>query len=149
MIYNRCVGTKFCLNNCPYKVRRFNFFNYKKDDRFADSNPSQDEWGKMVLNPDVVGRSRGVMEKCSMCIQKIQHGKLTAKKESRKLRDGEIQMACEAACPTHAIKFGDGNDKNSEVTQLREDPRRYYLLEELDTQPSVHYLTKVRNKSKA
>jgi molybdopterin-containing oxidoreductase family iron-sulfur binding subunit len=149
MIYNRCVGTKFCLNNCPYKVRRFNWFNYKNDDKFADVNPSQDDWGKMVLNPDVVVRARGVMEKCSMCIQRIQEGKLTAKKGGRKLVDGDIQTACASACPTHAIKFGDVNDETSEMAELKENPRSYYLLEELDTQPSVRYLTKVRNKNKA
>ncbi len=149
MIYNRCVGTKFCLNNCPYKVRRFNWFNYKDDNKFADVNPSQDDWGRMVLNPDVVVRSRGVMEKCSMCIQRIQAGKLTAKKDRRKLVDGDIQTACAAACPTHAIKFGDVNDETSEMAELKENPRAYYLLDELNTQPSVRYLTKVRNKNKA
>jgi len=149
MIYNRCVGTKFCLNNCPYKVRRFNWFSYTNNAQFADVNPAQDDWGKMVLNPDVVVRSRGVMEKCSMCIQRIQDGKLTAKKEGVKLKEGDIQMACASACPTHAIIFGDRNEESSEVTKLDADPRRYYLLEELDTQPSVHYLTKVRNKNKA
>jgi molybdopterin-containing oxidoreductase family iron-sulfur binding subunit len=148
MIYNRCVGTKFCLNNCPYKVRRFNWFNYNSS-KFADVNPAQDDWGRMVLNPDVTVRSRGVMEKCSMCVQRIQEGKLKTKKKGEKLQDGEIQMACASACPTNAITFGDANDKNSKVAQLNNDPRRYYLLEELDTQPSVHYLTKVRNKKKA
>ena len=148
MIYNRCVGTKYCMNNCPYKVRRFNWFSYPKDHRFEKINPSNDDLGKMVLNPDVVVRSRGVMEKCSMCYQRIQEGKLNAKKERRKLKDGEIQMACAAACPTNAITFGDGNDPDTEVAKLRKDPRTYYLLEELNTQPSVNYLIKVRNKNK-
>lgn len=149
MIYNRCVGTKFCMNNCPYKVRRFNWFSYINDDKFANVNPSQDDWGKMVLNPDVVVRSRGVMEKCSMCIQRIQEGKLKAKKERRKLVDGDIQTACSAACPTHAIKFGDVNDESGQTAQIKDNPRSYYLLEELNVQPSVRYLTKVRNKNKA
>lgn len=149
MVYNRCVGTKFCLNNCPYKVRRFNWFSYLNDDRFANVNPAQDDMGRMVLNPDVVVRSRGVMEKCSMCIQRIQGGKLTAKKEKRKIRDGEFQTACAAACPTHAIIFGDKNDPESKVAKNEKDPRRYFLLEELDVQPTVHYLTKVRNENKA
>ena len=149
MIYNRCVGTKFCLNNCPYKVRRFNWFSYNNNDKFADVNPAYNDWERMVLNPDVTVRARGVMEKCSMCVQRIQDGKLTAKKSKQKLKDGEIQTACATACPTNAITFGDVNDENSKVAELNNDPRRYYLLEELNTQPSVHYLTKVRNKTKA
>ena len=149
MIYNRCVGTKFCLNNCPYKVRRFNWFSYNNNDKFADVNPAYNDLDRMVLNPDVTVRARGVMEKCSMCVQRIQEGKLTAKKSKQKLKDGEIQTACATACPTNAITFGDVNDENSKVAQLNNDPRRYYLLEELNTQPSVHYLTKVRNKTKA
>jgi len=149
MVYNRCVGTKFCLNNCPYKVRRFNWFSYLNDNKFENVNPAQDDMGRMVLNPDVVVRSRGVMEKCSMCIQRIQDGKLTAKKEKRKIKDGEFQTACAAACPTHAIVFGDKNDPESKVAQNEKDPRSYFLLEELDVQPTVHYLTKVRNENKA
>lgn len=149
MVYNRCVGTKFCLNNCPYKVRRFNWFNYNDNTDFASVNPAQDDLGRMVLNPDVTVRARGVMEKCSMCVQRIQEGKLKAKKEGRKIKDGEFTVACATACPTDGIVFGDVNDPKSKVAELREDPRRYYLLEELNTQPSVHYLTKVRNKNKA
>jgi len=146
MAYNRCVGTKFCLNNCPYKVRRFNWFSYQNDNKFANVNPAQDDMGRMVLNPDVVVRSRGVMEKCSMCIQRIQAGKLTAKKEGRKIVDGEFQTACASACPTHAITFGDKNNPESQVSKNEADPRSYFLLEELDVQPTVNYMIKVRNK---
>ena len=146
MVYNRCVGTKFCLNNCPYKVRRFNWFSYQNDTKFADVNPAQDDRGRMVLNPDVVVRSRGVMEKCSMCIQRIQSGKLVAKREGRKIKDGEFQTACASACPTHAITFGDKNDPRSVVSRNQADPRSYFLLEELNVQPTVNYMTKVRNK---
>jgi Fe-S-cluster-containing dehydrogenase component len=146
MIYNRCVGTRYCANNCPYKVRRFNWFNYSENAEF-DFNMN-DDLGKMVLNPDVVVRSRGVMEKCSMCVQKIQDGKLTAKKENRKLQDGEIQTACSQSCPTKAITFGDINLKGSEIAKLKEDERKYYLLEEVGVKPNVFYLTKVRNVEK-
>lgn len=147
MAYNRCVGTKFCLNNCPYKVRRFNWFSYTNDKSFAKVNPAQDDMGRMVLNPDVVVRSRGVMEKCSMCIQRIQTGKLVAKKEGRKIIDGEFQTACASSCPTNAITFGDKNDPESQVSKNQADPRSYFLLEELNIQPTVNYLTKVRNKN--
>ena len=144
MTYNRCIGTRYCLNNCPYKVRRFNWFNYKDNDNF-DYNMN-DDLGKMVLNPDVTVRARGVMEKCSMCIQNIQKAKLDAKKEGRKVRDGEIDCACETACDTGAIVFGDMLDKSSRVAKEKKDPRSYVLLEEFNTQPSVFYKTKVRNK---
>jgi molybdopterin-containing oxidoreductase family iron-sulfur binding subunit len=143
MAYNRCVGTRYCANNCPYKVRRFNWFKYSDNAEF-DFNMN-DDLGKMVLNPDVVVRSRGVMEKCTMCVQRIQEGRLTAKKEGRKLVDGEIQTACAQACPTNAITFGDYNDKQSQLSIAKEDSRMYHLLEEINTQPSVLYLTKVRN----
>ena len=145
MTYNRCVGTRYCANNCPFKVRRFNWFEYDTNSRFANVNPSQDDLGRMVLNPDVVVRSRGVMEKCSMCIQRIQEGKLTAKKEMRKIVDGEIQTACSKSCPTNAIIFGDLNDENSEIAKWAADERAYHVLEEIGVQPSVSYLTKVRN----
>ena len=144
MTYNRCIGTRYCLNNCPYKVRRFNWFNYKDNDNF-DYNMN-DDLGKMVLNPDVTVRARGVMEKCSMCVQNIQKAKLDAKKEGRKVRDGEIDCACETACDTGAIVFGDMLDKSSRVVKEKKDPRSYVLLEEFNTQPSVFYKTKVRNK---
>ena len=145
MTYNRCIGTRYCLNNCPYKVRRFNWFNYKDNDNF-DYNMN-DDLGKMVLNPDVTVRARGVMEKCSMCIQNIQKTKLDAKKERRKVRDGEINCACETACDTGAIVFGDALDEKSRISKEKKHPRTYALLEELNTQPSVFYKTKVRNKN--
>lgn len=143
MAYNRCVGTRYCANNCPYKVRRFNWFKYSDNVEF-DFNMN-DDLGKMVLNPDVVVRSRGIMEKCTMCVQRIQEGKLNAKKDGRKIADGEIQTACAQACPTNAIIFGDYNNTESQLAVAKEDPRMYHLLEELNTQPSVLYLTKVRN----
>ena len=146
MTYNRCIGTRYCMNNCPYKVRRFNWFNYKDNDNF-DFNMN-DDLGKMVLNPDVTVRARGVMEKCSMCIQNIQKTKLDAKRERRKVRDGEVSIACETACDTGAIVFGDALDSNSRISKEKKHPRTYALLEELNTQPSVFYKTKVRNKNK-
>ncbi len=144
MAYNRCVGTRYCANNCPYKVRRFNWFKYSDNNQF-DYNMN-DALGKMVLNPDVVVRSRGVMEKCSMCVQRIQYGKLDAKKQGRRLKDGEINTACAQSCPTNAITFGDYNDKESRLSQQAKDERAYHVLEELDVQPSIYYQTKVRNK---
>jgi MoCo/4Fe-4S cofactor protein with predicted Tat translocation signal len=151
MAYNRCIGTRYCANNCAYKVRRFNWFNYIGNSKFADVNPAMDDLGRMVLNPDVVVRSRGVMEKCTMCVQNIQAGKLKAKKEGRKVVDGDIETACSAACSTGAIIFGDLNDKGTEVSkgsnasERAADPRAYLLLEEVGTRPNVYYLTKVRN----
>lgn len=147
MTYNRCVGTRYCANNCPFKVRRFNWFNYNGNADFA-FNPTQDDLGRMVLNPDVVVRARGVMEKCSMCIQRIQAGKLEAKKAGRKLVDGDIVSACSEACPTNAILFGDLNDPDSAISKLRkqeENERNYFVLDELGIKPAVSYLTKVRN----
>src|SRR5690606_10960376 len=144
MAYNRCVGTRYCANNCPYKVRRFNWFLYSENDEF-DFNMNND-LGRMVLNPDVVVRSRGVMEKCSMCIQMTQNTILEAKKEGRRVADGEFQTACSQACGTGALKFGDMNDKNSEVRKLYNSNRRYTLLEEIGTKPNVFYHTKVRNR---
>jgi MoCo/4Fe-4S cofactor protein with predicted Tat translocation signal len=151
MVYNRCVGTKYCANNCPYKVRRFNWFNYYRDERFLDVNPAQEsnEMGRMVLNPDVVVRSRGVMEKCSFCLQRIQSGKLKAKIQSRTIKDGEINPACAQSCPTQALVFGNVNDSESRVAKLMSDERNYLLLADLDTQPNVFYMTKVRNSEKA
>jgi molybdopterin-containing oxidoreductase family iron-sulfur binding subunit len=144
MTYNRCVGTKYCANNCPYKVRRFNWFRLNSNPQF-DFNQNSD-LGKMVLNPDVTVRSRGVMEKCSMCVQRIQEGKLVAKRDGRRLNDGEINTACAQSCPTQAITFGDANDPNSQVSKIKKDERSYLMLEELDTKPSVFYQTKIRNK---
>lgn len=145
MTYNRCIGTRYCANNCPFKVRRFNWFNYAENWRFKDINPAAQELSRMVLNPDVTVRSRGVIEKCSMCQQRIQAGKLQAKKEGRKLQDKDIQTACQQACPTHAIIFGDLNDENSEINAWRKNERNYLLLEELGIRPTVSYLLKVRN----
>ncbi|MCI5057494.1 MAG: 4Fe-4S dicluster domain-containing protein, partial [Flavobacteriales bacterium] len=147
MAYNRCVGTRYCANNCPYKVRRFNWFQYDTYRKFTGINPAQDDLGRMVLNPDVTVRSRGVMEKCSMCIQRIQAGKLEAKKQGEKVQDGAIQTACSSACPTNAITFGDINDNNHTVNTLSKDDRMYHLLEEVGTQPNIMYLTKVRNNN--
>lgn len=144
MAYNRCIGTRYCANNCPYKVRRFNWFTYNLNDKF-DFNMNND-LGRMVLNPDVVVRTRGVMEKCSMCIQMTQTTILEAKKEGRMVKDGEFQTACSKACSTGSIKFGDMNDKESEVRELYSSNRRYYLLEEIGTKPNVFYHTKVRNR---
>ncbi|MCX2482262.1 TAT-variant-translocated molybdopterin oxidoreductase [Pedobacter sp. MR2016-24] len=143
MAYNRCVGTRYCANNCPYKVRRFNWFNYWNDSRF--DNYLNNEFTQLVLNPDVTTRSRGVMEKCSMCIQRIQGGKLQAKMEKRPLKDGDIKMACQEACSANAIIFGDGNDPNSEVSKALRSERIYYVLEEVNTQPGIGYMTKIRN----
>ena len=143
MAYNRCVGTRYCANNCPYKVRRFNWFNYWNDSRF--DNYLNNEFTQLVLNPEVTTRSRGVMEKCSMCIQRIQGGKLAAKLEKRPLKDGDIQMACQQACPANAIVFGDGNDPESEVSKALRSQRTYYVLEEINAQPGIGYMTKIRN----
>ena len=143
MAYNRCVGTRYCANNCPYKVRRFNWFNYWNDSRF--DNYLNNEHTQLVLNPDVVTRFRGVMEKCSMCIQRIQAGKLKAKMEKRPLKDGEVQMACQQTCPTNAIVFGNMNDPESEVSKALKSERTYYVLEELNVQPGIGYQVKVRN----
>jgi MoCo/4Fe-4S cofactor protein with predicted Tat translocation signal len=145
MAYNRCVGTRYCANNCPYKVRRFNWFNYWNDSRF--DNYLQNEHTQLVLNPDVVTRFRGVMEKCSMCIQRIQAGKLKAKIEKRSLKDGDVKVACQQTCPANAIVFGNANDPNSEVSKALKSERTYYVLEELDTKPGIGYQVKVRNIS--
>ncbi|MEP5601470.1 MAG: 4Fe-4S dicluster domain-containing protein, partial [Algibacter sp.] len=147
MAYNRCVGTRYCANNCPYKVRRFNWFLYNGNDEF--DYHMNDDLGRMVLNPDVVVRSRGVMEKCSMCIQKTQKTILDAKRDGRTIKDGEFQTACSAACSSGAMVFGDINDKESKVAKLKEDNRMYHLLESVGTKPNVIYQTKVRNTTEA
>ncbi len=147
MAYNRCFGTRYCANNCPYKVRRFNWFNYWNDSRF--DNYLNNEFTQLVLNPDVVSRSRGVMEKCSMCIQRIQAGKLQAKLEKRPLKDGDIKLACGSACSANAIIFGDANDPESEVSKALRNERVYYVLEEINVQPNIGYMTKVRNTYEA
>ena len=158
MTYNRCIGTRYCANNCPYKVRRFNWFKYHDNEQFDKNIAMNNDLGKMVLNPDVTVRSRGVMEKCSFCVQKIQEGKLLAKTEKRRLRDGDVKMACGSACSTDAIVFGDVNDKNSRIRKLLQvekvdkatlklkEERAYAVLDEIRVSPNVWYLRKVRNK---
>ncbi|GAB3829845.1 TAT-variant-translocated molybdopterin oxidoreductase [Pontibacter rugosus] len=148
MVYNRCVGTRYCANNCPYKVRRFNWFAYANNDKFNMNEPMNNDLGKMVLNPDVTVRARGVMEKCSFCVQRVQLGKLEAKRENRRPKDGEIVTACAQSCPTEAIIFGDMKDAESRISKVlarQQGERAFHVLEELNTQPNVTYLTKIRN----
>lgn len=157
MAYNRCIGTRYCANNCPYKVRRFNWFKYHDNDQFPENTSMNNDLGKMVLNPDVTVRARGVMEKCSFCVQKIQYGKLEAKKEGRRPIDGEITSACASACPSEAIVFGDLKNPESRISQMLKldysgkepevkEERAYHVLEELSVKPNVWYFTKIRNK---
>ncbi|MBL0309952.1 MAG: TAT-variant-translocated molybdopterin oxidoreductase [Bacteroidetes bacterium] len=171
MAYNRCIGTRYCANNCPYKVRRFNWYDYQQADAFDkkyhtsnDMHVASETLGlhepltRMVLNPDVTVRSRGVMEKCSFCVQRLQSGKLEAKKGSRPLTGlvldpdgtvkeyGDIHTACQTACPTNAITFGDRNNKESEVSKKFADERAFGVIEEIHTMPNVLYLTQVRNR---
>jgi molybdopterin-containing oxidoreductase family iron-sulfur binding subunit len=160
MAYNRCIGTRYCANNCPFKVRRFNWSDYMGADSFPDNQDQQlvgkldpvvhqmnDELTRMVLNPDVTVRSRGVMEKCSFCIQRTQAAKLTAKKDGRILADGDAKTACQQACAGDAIVFGNVHDKESQVSKIRQDnpQRSFYVLEQLHVLPNVTYLAKVRN----
>ena len=164
MIYNRCIGTRYCANNCPYKVRRFNWADYTGADSFQDNQPHEgtgalndavfmmnDDLTRMVLNPDVTVRSRGVMEKCSFCIQRQQEGKLKAKKENRPLAESDASVACAQACPANAIVFGNVNSQSSEINKTRSEGRNrlFYVLEQLHTLPSVSYLAKVRNSPTA
>lgn len=146
MTYNRCIGTRYCANNCPYKVRRFNWFNYPSYKAQAEINPAQDDLGRMVLNPDVTVRTRGVMEKCSMCVQRIQAGKLDAKTENRPVMDGDYTTACSDVCPVNAITVGDWNDANSAVRKSADDKRAYQALEEVGVKPNVWFKVKVRNE---
>ncbi len=136
-IYNRCVGTRYCANNCPYKTRRFNWFDYPREDRLAN----------LVLNPDVTVRTRGVMEKCTFCVQRIQEAKIEAKGIGAPIKDGDIRTACQQSCPAGAIVFGDVNDPNSRIARLSHNSRQYRVLEELNVGPSVHYLKIVRNRA--
>jgi len=158
MTYNRCIGTRYCANNCPYKVRRFNWYDYAGNDSFDKKWGTGNDEGlasyqlgmrepvsRMVLNPDVTVRSRGVIEKCSFCVQRLQDAKLTAKKANRPLQDGEAQTACQTSCPTGAITFGDRNNKEAAVTKLFNDERTFGVIEELHTLPNVVYLTQIRN----
>ena len=156
MTYNRCVGTRYCANNCPYKVRRFNWLDYTTGDLFPANQPAlngerevpfgADDLTRMVLNPDVTVRVRGVIEKCSFCVQRIQEGKLTAKMEGRKLRDKDVRPACQTACPTGGITFGDLNNKGGELDKKLESPLNYIALEEVNVRSSVTYQMKVNNR---
>ena len=157
MTYNRCIGTRYCANNCPYKVRRFNWFKFHDNEQFGENLAMNNDLGKMVLNPDVTVRSRGVIEKCSFCVQRIQAGKLQAKRAGRRLVDDDITSACAAACSNEAMVFGDMKDPNSKISKMlkiksmekgveSQEPRAYHVLEELREMPNVWYLTKIRNK---
>lgn len=155
MAYNRCIGTKYCANNCPYKVRRFNWFDFNGADSFADNlyedgsrDDINDDLTRMVLNPDVTVRSRGVMEKCSFCVQRLQDAKLVAKKEGHPMKDGTAKTACQVACASNCITFGNVNDTESEIYKLRyqdNKERVFYVLEQLHVLPNVNYLSKIRN----
>lgn len=161
MTYNRCIGTRYCANNCPYKVRRFNWADYTGADSFPNNQDQQivghldpavhvmnDDLSRMVLNPDVTVRSRGVIEKCSFCVQRLQEGKLKAKKASRPLIDADIKTACQQSCPTDAIVFGNANSGHSAISMMRKDnsQRLFYSIEQVHTLPNVNYLAKVRNR---
>lgn len=146
MTYNRCVGTRYCANNCPYKVRRFNFWQYSDFRTGPKQNIKRISPLEMVLNPDVTTRSRGVMEKCTFCIHRIRNAKEDAREQQRKLEDADLQTACQQTCPANAIQFGDRNNPNAQVAQLWKNPRSYGVLTDLSTDPSIMYMTKVRNQ---
>ena len=141
-VYNRCVGTRFCESNCPYKVRRFNFFGYADGQEYGNLG---DPLVKAANNPNVSVRARGVMEKCTYCVQRISAARRLAERETRLIAEGEVVTACQGACPTQAIRFGNLADPKSSVSALRHDPRYYALLEELHTRPRTTYLARVRN----
>jgi len=160
MTYNRCIGTRYCANNCPYKVRRFNWADYTGADSFPNNRDQKlvgkldpvveqmnEDLTRMVLNPDVTVRSRGVIEKCSFCVQRLQEAKLKAKKDDRVLADGDAKTACMQACPTDAIVFGNVHDKESRIAKTREEneQRLFYVIEQIHTLPNVNYLAKIRN----
>jgi molybdopterin-containing oxidoreductase family iron-sulfur binding subunit len=140
MIYNRCIGTRYCSNNCPYKVRRFNFYNW---------SPDLPEQVKMAQNPNVTVRSRGVMEKCSWCVHRIRENQSRADNENRTLEDGDVLTACQQACPADAITFGDLNDPTSEVNRKKNNSRSYEMLAELNVKPRLSYLGRVSNPNPA
>jgi molybdopterin-containing oxidoreductase family iron-sulfur binding subunit len=159
MAYNRCVGTRYCANNCPYKVRRFNWLDYTTADIFPVNEPAlvegealpygADNLTRMVLNPDVTVRARGVIEKCSFCVQRIQEGKLTAKGEGRKLEDRDVKTACQTACPTGAITFGDMNNPAGDLAHELASELNYITLEEVNTRPSVNYKARIHNRNES
>jgi Fe-S-cluster-containing dehydrogenase component len=146
MVYNRCVGTRYCLNNCPYRVRRFNFLDFHKDLKDA-----RNKVRRLLFNADVTVRERGVMEKCTYCVQRIQSAKINAKNAHNRgpLPDGTITTACQAACPTEAIVFGDLSDPESRVSKLHGDRRQYELLSDLNDKPRTRFLARVRNPNPA
>jgi molybdopterin-containing oxidoreductase family iron-sulfur binding subunit len=147
MVYNRCVGTRYCANNCPYKVRRFNFLDYQNRPEAPGGSleDSRNNLRKLLFNPDVTVRARGVMEKCTFCVQRIQRQKISAKNNNRRLRDGEIVTACQQACPSNAIVFGDLNDQNSKVSAAHRNKRSYALLDVIYTKPRNLFLARIRN----
>jgi molybdopterin-containing oxidoreductase family iron-sulfur binding subunit len=146
MVYNRCVGTRYCANNCPYKVRRFNFFDYQKQTQPEVIQEIHSPVEQLAYNPQVTVRSRGVMEKCMFCVQRINAAKFEAQNAGRKVADGQIQTACQQACPAQAILFGNINDPDSLVARERTSPLNYFVLEHLNVKPSVGYKAKIRNR---